>query len=50
VEHFAPLRERRQRFVDDPKLVDDIVATGCQRARDAAVATMDAVRTAMELG
>ncbi|MBD3221592.1 tryptophan--tRNA ligase [bacterium] len=50
VEHFAPLRERRQQYVDDPKLVDEIVETGCQRARDAAVATMDAVRAAMNLG
>lgn len=49
-EYFAPLRERRQRYEDDPKLVDEIVHNGCERARTAARATMDAVRSAMNLG
>jgi tryptophanyl-tRNA synthetase len=50
VEHFGPVRERRARFENDPKLVDEIIATGCQRARDAAGTTMDAVRSAMNIG
>ena len=36
VEHFAPLRERRARYENDPELVDEIVAAGCARARASA--------------
>lgn len=49
-EHFAPLRERRARYENDPALVDEIVHEGCERARKAARDTMDAVRAAMNLG
>jgi len=50
IEYFAPLRERREHFVAHPAEVDAIVADGCARAREAAAATMDAVRDAMGIG
>lgn len=49
VEHFAPLRERRMHFVDHPEVVDEIVADGCRRAREAAVATLEKAREALDL-
>jgi len=50
VAHFAPLRERRARFANDPGAVDAIIADGCARAREAAQATMARVRAAMHIG
>ncbi len=48
-EVLAPIRERRARYAADPDLVRDIVATGNQRARAVAQATMEQVRSAMNL-
>ncbi len=45
-----PMRERAQRYLDDPKLVRDIVADGCGKARALAEETMRDVREAMGLG
>ncbi|MEO8629607.1 MAG: tryptophan--tRNA ligase [Betaproteobacteria bacterium] len=45
-----PIRERAQRYIDNPKLVRDIVADGCDRARKLAEETMRDVRDAMGLG
>jgi tryptophanyl-tRNA synthetase len=45
----APIRERAQRFLDDPQLVRNIVADGCERARKLAEETMRDVRGAMGL-
>ncbi|MEP7182216.1 MAG: tryptophan--tRNA ligase [Betaproteobacteria bacterium] len=45
----APLHERAQRFLDDPQLVRNIVADGCERARKLAEETMRDVREAMGL-
>jgi tryptophanyl-tRNA synthetase len=45
----APMRERAQRYVDDPALVRNIVADGCERARKLAGETMRDVRDAMGL-
>jgi tryptophanyl-tRNA synthetase len=45
----APMRERAQRYVDDPTLVRNIVADGCERARKLAEETMRDVRAAMGL-
>ncbi len=45
----APLHERAQRFLDDPTLVRNIVADGCERARKLAGETMRDVRAAMGL-
>ncbi len=44
-----PIRERAQRYLDDPTLVRNIVADGCERARKLAEETMRDVRDAMGL-
>jgi tryptophanyl-tRNA synthetase len=44
-----PMRERAQKYIDDPQLVRNIVADGCERARKLAEETMDDVRAAMGL-
>jgi tryptophanyl-tRNA synthetase len=44
-----PMRERAQRYLDDPQLVRNIVADGCERARKLAEETMRDVRAAMGL-
>jgi tryptophanyl-tRNA synthetase len=46
---LAPIRERAQRYLDDPTLVKNIVADGCEKARDLAQETMREVRDAMGL-
>jgi tryptophanyl-tRNA synthetase len=46
---LAPMRERAKRYVDDPTLVRNIVADGCERARKLAEETMRDVREAMGL-
>jgi tryptophanyl-tRNA synthetase len=45
----VPMRERAQRYLDDPTLVRNIVADGCDKARDLARETMREVREAMGL-
>jgi tryptophanyl-tRNA synthetase len=42
-------RERAQRYLDDPQLVRNIVADGCEKARKLADETMRDVRSAMGL-
>ena len=49
IKEQQPIRERAQRFVDDPTLVRNIVADGCERARKLAEETMRDVREAMGL-
>ena len=44
-----PIRERAQKYLDDPSLVRNIVADGCERARKLAEETMRDVREAMGL-
>ena len=44
-----PIKERAQKFLDDPSLVRAIVADGCERARKLAEETMRDVREAMGL-
>ncbi len=46
---LAPMRERAQGFIDDPTLVKNILADGCDKARQLAVETMREVREAMGL-
>src|SRR5262249_45237702 len=46
---LAPIRERRQRWADDPDAVRDVIADGNRRARAVAEQTMDEVRAAMGL-
>ncbi len=45
----APMRERAQAYLDDPKLVRNIIADGNEKARALAQATMRDVREAMGL-
>ncbi|WP_194721610.1 tryptophan--tRNA ligase [Noviherbaspirillum malthae] len=45
-----PMRERAQKYLDDPSLVRAIVADGCDKARKLAQETMRDVREAMGLG
>jgi tryptophanyl-tRNA synthetase len=49
VRELAPMRERAQRYVEDPSLVRNIIADGCDRARELAGETMREVREAMGL-
>ncbi len=44
-----PIMERAQKFIDDPVLVRNIVADGCERARKVTAETMREVREAMGL-
>ncbi len=46
---LAPMRERAQVYLDDPTLVRNIIADGCDRARKLAGETMRDVREAMGL-
>lgn len=45
----APMRERAQMYLDDPTLVRNIIADGCEKARVLARETMRDVREAMGL-
>jgi len=45
----VPMRERAQKYLDDPTLVRNIVADGCEKARTLAQETMREVREAMGL-
>jgi tryptophanyl-tRNA synthetase len=45
----GPMRERAQKYLDDPTLVRSIVADGCDKARELARETMREVREAMGL-
>jgi len=46
---LARIRERAREFEENPELVRGIVDEGCERAREAARATMDEVRAAVGL-
>jgi len=46
---LAPMRERAQTYLDDPTLVRNIIADGCDRARRLAAETMRDVREALGL-
>ena len=49
IKEQQPIMERAQRYLDDPQLVHNIVADGCERARKLAEETMRDVREAMGL-
>ncbi|HEU4620891.1 MAG TPA: tryptophan--tRNA ligase [Burkholderiaceae bacterium] len=49
VTELAPMRERAQMYLDQPKLVREVIAHGCDRARQAAQETMRDVRASMGL-
>jgi tryptophanyl-tRNA synthetase len=48
-EFLAPIRARRQEFAADPTLVERIIASGSERARDESADTLRAMREAMHL-
>lgn len=50
LEEQKPMRERAQQYLDDPALVKNIIADGCEKARKLAAETMRDVREAMGLG
>jgi len=49
LEEQRPMRERAQMYLDDPTLVRNIIADGCEKARKLASETMRDVREAMGL-
>jgi len=49
LEEQKPMRERAQQYIDDPTLVRNIIADGCEKARKLATETMRDVREAMGL-
>lgn len=49
IRESQPFVERAQRYLDDPQLVRNVVADGCERARKLAEETMQDVRAAMGL-
>jgi len=49
IRESEPIRERAQHYLDDPQLVRNIVADGCEKARKLADETMRDVRGAMGL-
>jgi tryptophanyl-tRNA synthetase len=49
IRELAPMRERAQRYIEDPAVVRNIIADGCDRARELAGETMREVREAMGL-
>ena len=49
LEEQKPMRERAQTYMDDPTLVRNIIADGCEKARELAGETMRDVRESMGL-
>ncbi len=47
---LKPMRERAQRYLEDPTLVRSIIADGCEKAQKLADETMRDVREVMGLG
>ncbi len=50
LEVFGEARERREALVADPARVEDILADGAQRTREAAAPVLEAVRSASGIG
>ena len=49
VAHLAPVHERREKYLQNPRLVEEILEGGCQQARRIAAQTLEEVRTAMKI-
>ena len=49
LEEQKPMRQRAQRYADDPTLVRNIIADGCEKARKLANETLQDVREVMGL-
>lgn len=50
LDELAPMRERAKMYMEDPTLVKNIIADGCEKARRMAQDTMRDVRDVMGLG
>ena len=50
LDELAPMRERATKYLEDPTLVKNIIADGCEKARRMAQDTMRDVRDVMGLG
>jgi tryptophanyl-tRNA synthetase len=48
-EQLTPIRERRQYYEDKPELLKEILVTGTQKARAAALETLELVRAVMKI-
>ena len=48
-EFLDPMRKRRQKYLDNPELVDEILLKGTEKAREEAAETMEKVREAMKI-
>lgn len=48
-ETFAPVREKRMRYVQNPKMVEDIIMNGCDKARPIAKETLAKAYDVMNL-
>ncbi len=46
-DHFAPFREKRESLLQDPSMVDQVLADGAERARAKARTVLDRVRSAV---
>ena len=49
LKELAPIQERAQEYIDDPKIVQNVIAEGVEEARDVAQDTLEEVRAAMGL-
>jgi tryptophanyl-tRNA synthetase len=49
IEALAPIREKNKFYTDHPDMVDDIIASGNQKARKTAQATLREVREALKI-
>ncbi len=49
IRELSPMRERAAAYVDDPSLIKNLIADGCERARVLAQETMRDVRSSMGL-
>jgi len=50
VTYLSPIHEKRRYYLTSPRLVEEILKDGCQRAQRVAMATMEEVRTVMKVG
>lgn len=49
VARLRPIHEERERYLQHPHLVEEILEAGCQKARQVAARTMEEVRAAMKI-
>jgi tryptophanyl-tRNA synthetase len=49
IEELKPIRERAEKYLEDPTLVRSIIADGCEKARKLAHETLREVKQAMGL-